>query len=146
MSAFADTSALLKLYADEFGHETVRELSDLLIARVTRVEIPAALWRKQRMGELPQADVRLLIDGFEADYFGTHDTAARYIVVGLTNLVLEDAAHNAAVHGLGAYDAVQLASACAARSAYPECRSMAVFDKQLRAAAAAEGFQLVPAD
>jgi predicted nucleic acid-binding protein len=49
-----------------------------------------------------------------------------------------------AVHALRAYDAVQLACALAARDAVPECQTFAAFDRQLRAAAAAEGFALVP--
>jgi hypothetical protein len=42
-----------------------------------------------------------------------------------------------------AYDAVQLASALAARAANPGCREFACFDEGLRAAAAREGFALV---
>ena len=49
-----------------------------------------------------------------------------------------------AVHGLRAYDAVQLASVLATRSADRSCASYAVFDKSLRAAAALEGFTVLP--
>jgi len=34
------------------------------------VEVPAALWRKQRTGELSAGDARLLTADFEADYSG----------------------------------------------------------------------------
>lgn len=61
-----------------------------------------------------------------------------------TGAVLEAAARLCAVHGLRAYDAVQLASALAVRDAVPECRTFAAFDRQLRAAAAAEGFTPAP--
>lgn len=50
-----------------------------------------------------------------------------------------------AVHGLRAYDAVQLATAQAVREAAPGCAAFAAFDKNLRGAAAMEGFALVPA-
>jgi predicted nucleic acid-binding protein len=70
LSAFAGSSALVKLYADEAGHEQVRSLVSIAVAQLARVEVPAALWRKQRMGELSAGDARLLTADFEADYFG----------------------------------------------------------------------------
>ncbi|MDQ6783137.1 MAG: hypothetical protein M3063_06800 [Actinomycetota bacterium] len=48
------------------------------------------------------------------------------------------------MHGLRAYDAVQLGSALAVRDVEKGCRSVAAFDAGLRRAAAAEGFALVP--
>ncbi len=48
------------------------------------------------------------------------------------------------MHGLRAYDAVQLASACAVNAAVPEGTAFVAFDKTLRAAAAAEGLELLP--
>ena len=39
MSLFADSSAIVKLYVDEDGHEAVRALSGLAVAQVTRVEV-----------------------------------------------------------------------------------------------------------
>jgi predicted nucleic acid-binding protein len=50
------------------------------------------------------------------------------------------------VHGLRAYDAIQLAAARAARGAADGCTTFAAFDTTLRAAAAVEGFALLPAD
>ncbi len=47
MSVFADSSALVKLYADESDHELVRRIDVLIVSQVARVEVPAALWRKQ---------------------------------------------------------------------------------------------------
>ena len=49
---FADSSALVKLYADEPGHEQVRQPMHLVVAQLARVEVPSAIWRKQRLGEL----------------------------------------------------------------------------------------------
>ncbi|WP_232832111.1 hypothetical protein [Nocardiopsis sp. FIRDI 009] len=45
---------------------------------------------------------------------------------------------------LRAYDAVQLATGKAVRSVDPGCSTFAVFDKDLRGAAALEGFALLP--
>ena len=145
MTVFADSSALVKLYADEPGHERVRELPTLVVSQLARVEVPSAIWRKQRLGELDSGAARLLTSAFEADWSGTEEERPRFSVVTPTVAVLEGAARLCAVHGLRAYDAVQLACASAARDAIPECRTVAAFDRRLRDAAAAEGFSLVPA-
>lgn len=145
MTVFADSSALVKLYADEPGHEWVGGLSTLVVSQLARVEVPSAIWRKQRLGELDPGAARLLTSAFEADWAGTEEEPPRFSVVALTVAVLEGAARLCAVHGLRAYDAVQLACALAARDAVPECRVFAAFDRQLRAAAAAEAFDPLPA-
>jgi predicted nucleic acid-binding protein len=145
VTLFADSSALVKLYADEPGHEQVRELPHMVISQLARVEVPAALWRKRRMGELAADDARVLTAAFEADFFGTEDEPPRFMPVLPTEGLLDDAARLCAVHGLRAYDAVQLASALAARTELPGCRNFVAFDDHLRSAAAAEGFDLVPA-
>lgn len=146
MSTFADSSALVKLYADEVGHEHVRRLVSLAVAQLARVEVPAALWRKQRMGELSASDARLLTADFEADYFGTDAEPPRFAAVVATGSLLDEAARLCASHGLRAYDAVQLSSALAVRRADESCTTLAAFDRTLRTAAAAEAFQLVPPD
>jgi predicted nucleic acid-binding protein len=146
VSTFADSSALVKLYADEVGHEHVRVLEGVAVAQLARVEVPAALWRKQRLGELSPGDARLLTADFEADYFGTDDEPPRFAAVAVTGSVLDEAARLCAAHGLRACDAVQLSSALAVRQADEDCTAFAAFDRSLRTAAAAEGFDLVPAD
>lgn len=145
MKAFADSSALVKLYADEDGSEEVRALAAVVVAQLCRVEVPAALWRKQRLGELDAADAQVLTADFEADYHGDADAGPRFAVLAATIDVLDDAARLCAAHGLRAYDSVQLASALGARAADPQCSHLASFDRPLRRAAAAEGFALLPA-
>jgi uncharacterized protein len=144
LSTFADSSALVKLYSDEPGHEHVRELLSVAVAQLARVEVPAALWRKQRLGELSVDDARLLAADFEADYFGADSELPRFAAVATTVGILDEAARLCAVHGLRAYDAVQLSSALAVRHADDSCTAFAAFDRSLRRAAAAEGFDLVP--
>ena len=144
MTVFADSSALVKLYADEPGHEPVRALSRLVVPQLARVEVPSAIWRKQRLGELDAGAARVLTSAFEADWSGTEEEPPRFSAVSATVAVLDGAARLCAVHGLRAYDAVQLACALAARDALPECHTVVAFDRQLRAAAAAEGFTLLP--
>jgi predicted nucleic acid-binding protein len=114
VSTFADTSAVVKLYVDEPGHDVVRRLGPLVVSRLVRVEVVAALWAIQRRGRVSVRGGR------------------------------PDAAGLAGTHGLRAYDAVQLASARAAAAADDRVRTFAAFDGALRDAAAREGFVLVP--
>ena len=146
MSTFADSSAVVKLYADEGGHEEVRALDAVAVAQICRVEVPAALWRKARLNELEASDAQILTADFEADFYGTDDEAPRFAVLDTTDALLDVAARLCAAHGLRAYDAIQLASALAARAADPDCATMAAFDRSLRQAAAAEAFALLPVD
>jgi uncharacterized protein len=144
LSTFADSSALVKLYADEAGHEDIRRLTALAVAQLARVEVPAALWRKQRMGELSASDARLLTANFEADYFGSDAEPPRFAAVAAVGSLLDEAATLCASHGLRAYDAVQLSTALAVRRVDGSCEAFAAFDRSLRTAAAAAGFNLVP--
>lgn len=142
MSAFADSSAVVKLYADEHGHALVRDLPVVVVSQLARVEVPAACWRKYRMGQLTPDQVTVLVAAFEADYFGAPDEQPRFAVVAADASILDSAARLVAIHGLRAYDAVQLASALAVRLVDPECRTFVAFGAELTAAAAAEGFDV----
>jgi predicted nucleic acid-binding protein len=145
MTVFADSSALVKLYAFEPGSDTVRAIAEpLIVSALARVEVVAALWRKQRIDGHTPEQAAVLVAEFEADYLGSDEDPPRFSVIVAAPQVLDSAATLAATHGLRAYDAVQLASARAARSADPDCATFAVFDNQLRQAAAVEGFRLVP--
>lgn len=140
MSVYADSSAAVKLYADEPDSDAMRDIEVLVVSELARVEIPAALWRKVRTGELTPAQGRLLCQEFEADYFGTPDEGERLIAVVVTPNILDRAAQLCAVHALRAYDAVQLGTALSVRDGDPECRTFAAFDITLMYAASAEGF------
>jgi len=139
VSVFADSSALVKRYADEPGADDVRALPLLVVSALARVEVPAAFWRKVRTGQLSAADAAVLASAFQ---FDCADPAV-LVVVAPTVGVLEHAARLVAVHPLRAYDAVQLASALAVRAADREVTEFACFDAGLRSAAAAEGLVVV---
>lgn len=141
MTVFADSSALVKLYSDEGGHELVRAVAVLVVSQIARVEVPAALWRKTRTGGVDEWSAGVLVAAFEADWAGPPSGSPRFAVVALTAPLLERAARLTAVHGLRAYDAVQLASAQAVPGG---ATTMAAFDRQLRTAAAREGMALLP--
>lgn len=62
-----DSSALVKLYADEHGHRAIRALDMLVVSAIARVEVPSALWRKTRTGELEDTAAGILVSAFEID-------------------------------------------------------------------------------
>lgn len=144
MTAFLDSSALVKLYADEDGFELVRELDAIAVSTLARVEVPAALWRKSRAGELSEEDVAVLTADFEADWFGTSGESSRFAVLAVTPPQLDRAASLLPLHNLRACDAIQLAAALAAREADPNCRSFICFDQLLNRAARAHGLDPLP--
>lgn len=144
MTAFADSSALVKLYVDEAGHRGVRRLRDLVVAEIAAVEVPAAFWRKHRMDELSAQDAQVLAAEFAADLYGTTTVGPRFAAVAVTGSVLRDAADLVARHPLRGYDAVQLSCALNARRVEPSCTRFATFDAGLAAAAAAEGLTVLP--
>ncbi|WP_158885362.1 type II toxin-antitoxin system VapC family toxin [Amycolatopsis anabasis] len=144
MSAFADTSALVKFYVPEHGHDRVRALNAVVVSQIASVEVPSAIWRKHRVGGLTATGARRLLSAFEADYHGTPKRAPRFEVIPVSQLIFDVAARLTGVHGLRGFDAVQLATAQLAASADPECRTFAAFDKRLCEAAIGEGFHLLP--
>jgi uncharacterized protein len=133
---------VVKLYADEPEAAVMRGLGALVVSGLARVEVPAALWRKHRLGDLSVPQTSELVAQFEEDWF----EARRFGIVSVTERLLESAAAALARYPLRAYDAVQLASALVARGAYPTLERFACFDRTLAAAAAAEGFEIIGSD
>jgi uncharacterized protein len=145
LTVFADSSALVKLYVAEMHYEAVREITEPIVVSVlAAVEVPAALWRKHRMGEISASDAAILRAEFDADMAGDDLPAPRFAVVAAGDDVLAAASEAVARHPLWAYDAVQLASALVVRRALDGLDGFVAFDGTLRAAAAAEGLMLVP--
>lgn len=144
MTVFADSSALVTLYADEPGRNHLFGEEPIVVSHLARVEVPAALWRKHRIGELGPDQARVLTEEFESDFFGTAEQAPRFIPVAMTVAILDAAARLCATHGLRAYDGVQLAASLGARAADRDCTDFAAYDDALRRAAAIEGFRLLP--
>jgi predicted nucleic acid-binding protein len=143
-TVFVDASAGVKRYVDEVGSDLVAGLDDLAVSALTRVEIPSALWRKQREGRLSVDQVAVLLEAFEVDWHGTATEEPRFAVVAAGPEVLVLAAELLGRHDLRAGDAVQLASALTVEDLSPEPVAFACFDARLREAAAREGFRLLP--
>lgn len=144
MTVFADSSALVKLYADEDGSEAVRAQPVFAVSEIARVEVCAAFWRKHRMGQLSLRSVGTLVRLFEGDLAGHALTGTVLLPLAVSGDIIARATALLVSNPLRAYDAVQLASALAARDADPECSTFAAFDTGLRTAAAQHGFTLLP--
>ncbi len=114
------------------------------MSALARVEVPSALWRKYRLGELAADDAAVLVEQFEWDWFGEPAREPVFAVLAVSAEILEEAARSVARHPLRALDAVQLASALVARVADSSLTGFACFDESLADAARAEGFTRLP--
>ena len=108
MIYFLDASALVKRYVLEPGTDEVRALirkrRRLAASSVSSVEVPSALWRRARKGDLSREQAERHADQAALDL-------AAMDVVQVRAPVLALAADLVARHPLRAYDAIQLASA-----------------------------------
>lgn len=68
----------------------MRALDHLVAARLARVEVPAALWRKHRTGELGAEHAATLVRAFELDWLRLPPSGRRFAVVALTDEVLNE--------------------------------------------------------
>jgi predicted nucleic acid-binding protein len=137
---FLDSSALVKRYRKETGTARVLELrqssAKMVIAALSCVETTSAIVRRGRVSGIA---AELLDTALEAL---ARDVRELFEVIDLSPSVLAKAADIARTHALRAADSIQLACAILAR---PEGGSAAEFlfvstDRELNAAAAAEGF------
>lgn len=135
MILYLDTSALLKLYAEERGTPDVRaavaRASIVATSRLTYVEARGAFARKLRAGDLPQADHQELVSALDEDW-------GRLLVVEISEHLCQEAVGLVERHPLRAGDALQLASACAVRDRAQELAFLS-FDDRLNGAAELEG-------
>lgn len=136
-----DSSALVKLYADEDGAVAARAWTEpIVISALSLTEVLAAVWGKAARGELADEHAATLDRAFIADVRG-----GRFSVLPVADGIVARSLACVRRHRLRGADAVQLASALMARDADPSVDKMAVFDRHLRAAASAEGLALLPA-
>ena len=138
-----DTSGLVKRHVAEAGSAWVRSLVRvrsghiLTIAQITKVEVVAAITRRQRGGRLSPAQAGAILGHFH------RDCANRYNVLDVLPAHLTAAMALSRRHGLRAYDAVQLAVAAFAdessRRSGAGPVTLVSADRELNAAASAEG-------
>jgi predicted nucleic acid-binding protein len=139
---FIDSSALVKRYVSETGTAFVTGITDpagghhTYVARITGVEVIAALSRRGRAGDVSAAALATVLGQFRQEF------AAVYRVVEMTSALLSDAMRLAETRAVRGYDAVQLASALRVNT---ECVALGLSstlvsaDGDLNAAAMAEG-------
>ncbi|MDQ3802800.1 MAG: type II toxin-antitoxin system VapC family toxin [Acidobacteriota bacterium] len=141
---FFDSSAIVKRYVSERGTGWVLGVTDpragnrILVARITGVEVVAALTRAGRnRGATAAAATATAVRQFR------HDFVAEYRIVEVTPSVLGRAMTLAQAHGLRGYDAVQLAAALEIQALRPPTvMSSLTFvsaDAELNTAAVTEG-------
>jgi predicted nucleic acid-binding protein len=140
---FLDTSALVKRYVREIGSDWVRNLTRprspdaIYIARITVVEITSAVTRRQLGHSLTTRQAGSLLGHFHRHLSG------RFRVLELNPPIFDEAIRLARVHGLRAYDAVQLASALNLQrlrlEAGLEPATLVSADRELNAAGFLEG-------
>lgn len=108
---FVDSSALVKRYVQEDGTAWVRALThrrtgnQILLARITIVEVTSAVARRRGGRTLTTAEASSILSRFRKH------VAGRYTIMEITPALLADATTLANRRELRAYDAVQLAAA-----------------------------------
>ena len=140
---FVDSSALVKRYVNETGSVWLSGLvapaagNDIYIARITTVEVLAAVTRRAPGGTIAATDASAACLLFR------NDLSYDYDIVDMTETLLNRAMMLAETHGLRGYDAVQLAAACevnafCAVSGLPPLTFVSA-DRELNTAATGEG-------
>lgn len=109
MILYLDTSALVKLYAQERGREevesAVREARVVALSAIAYVEACSALARKEREGFFSEEEHH------DAVVFLKRDFREVYFLRPVTGAIITRAGELAREHALRAYDAVHLATA-----------------------------------
>lgn len=133
MILYCDTSALVKLYIAEPGSDTVRALGrradSVAVCRIAWAEYHAALSRRAR--EVPEDT-----GATEIAKRRLADEWPRYLVMEVSQQVVERAGEFADTFALRGYDAVQLAAAHVAMTEGRNPLAFACFDRRLNNAAA----------
>lgn len=140
MSTCFDASALAKLLLDEGDSETVRmiwtETVDAFASIVGYAELRGSISRALRGG-------RILPDAYATVRLELEQLWGSVVEIRLEGRLPHAAGALADRHGLGALDAIHLASALGIASA-TDRPTFVTFDRRLREAALAEGLTVLP--
>jgi uncharacterized protein len=137
---YIDSSALLKLYAEEVGSARVEQIVEaappaaIFVSRLAAVEITAGLTRRCRGDDLTESDLDQALRWLDDDF------VRRFQVVEIGGAVMQRAVALVRQHGLRAADGIQLS--CALISAAPDSTFVSS-DTELNAAATEEGFAVL---
>lgn len=143
---FMDSSALVKRYISEIGSTWTLGLFDpvldneFFIAAITGVEIIAAITRRARSGSISVTDATFVCHQIR------NDLQTDYLIVEITEEIINSGMTLAEKRGLRGYDAVQLAAGCAVNALCTVSGlSPVIFvsaDSELNVAAANEGLSI----
>lgn len=136
MILYCDTSALVKLYIAEPHSGEVKtlvgEAEAVAVCRITWAEFQAATARRAREVVADEAPVARARRSLSSDW-------QHYLVLDVSQNVVERAGVYADGFALRAYDAVQLAAAAEAMEISGEALTFACFDRRLSQAASLIG-------
>ena len=138
MILYLDTSALVKLYAEEAGSKIVRQAvadANLIVTiLLSYAETRSALGRKRRSGEIGAADLKKCKQEFDRDWMRLHRLPIDEALVRKAGELCEE-------HALRAFDALHLAAADSLQAALRTTVTFACFDGPLNGAARARGLE-----
>lgn len=149
---YFDSSVLVKAYITEPGSDSVREIlqqaraaeptARVIVSILAYTEAASAVSRREAAGELSRRQANQLMRHLTQDFEGDRRP---YEIIDVTGGIAHHAPVLARTHRLRAYDAIQLATALAARAATPEGIEFvfATTDNALYEAAQAEGFVML---
>ncbi len=140
MTLYLDTSALVKLYAEEEGSDLVRQgvrESDLIATSLlSYAETRSALAKKSRTRDISRATLTRCKRDFERDWLRLHR-------LPVDEPLVRKAGEMAEQHALRALDALHLATADSLQATLRDAVTFACFDEALNAAAEAHGLALL---
>ena len=140
MILFCDTSALMKLYAQQqhsdWTRKQVTSASRCIVSQITWVEMCSAFGLKERTGQIHAPEVKAALARLRLEW-------PMYFRLALDTPLLNTAGELAVSFGLRAYDSVQLASAQKTYLQLGQNMRFCCFDKQLNTAVQTLGLPLL---
>ena len=125
---YLDTSALVKLYVEEEGRETVFEGAErVATSTVAYAEARAAFARKVRLGDLQERVRRQAVSDLNGEWRG-------FVRISVSNLVAYRTGEMAERYDLRGFDAIHLASAVRLGEGFSDLRFLAFDDRFVEAA------------
>ena len=141
MILFCDTSALLKLFIDEQGSESMinarSSSKGIAVCRITWAESMAALAQRTRFKGTNQSGLAQARSMFEHAWPG-------FVIADITQPLVEKAGVFAEAFALRGYDSVQLAAAHQLHEQFALPLTFACFDRRLNQAAKLLQLELLP--
>lgn len=140
MILYFDTSALVKLYVVEQGsditHRAAQDAEMLAVSRIAWAEFHAAIAQRARLMPDDEPALEQAHEALASDW--TH-----FVILEVSQPIVELAGEHADLYALRAYDAVQLASADYLARESAELVQFASFDRRLNKAAGAVGLNCI---